>query len=36
LDTAKAVLREKFIPWVHILKCQKDLKSMTWCYISNS
>jgi hypothetical protein len=27
-DTAKAVLRESLKPWVHILKEQKDLKSM--------
>jgi hypothetical protein len=28
-DTAEAVLRGKFNIWVHILKGQKDLKSMT-------
>jgi hypothetical protein len=27
-DTAKAFLRGKLLPWVHILKDQKDLKSM--------
>jgi predicted nucleic acid-binding protein len=35
-DIAKAVLRVKFIAISAYIKGQKDLKSMTSCYISNS